>query len=82
MKLSDDADDIDLDLTLEKYSITKTFLVKILTNLSLPSGLRPNQYLTPGALDRLVLASGGAIGKYPTRFGRKELTTSTCHGAL
>ena len=34
MKISDDADEIDLDLTLEKYSLAKDFLVKIITNFA------------------------------------------------
>jgi len=59
MKLSDDADEIDLDLTLEKYALTKRFLEKILDNLSETVNVRVNQFLTEGALDRLVLASGG-----------------------
>lgn len=33
MKVGDDADEIDLDLTLEKYSLAKQFLVKILTKI-------------------------------------------------
>src|SRR5207249_607019 len=32
MKLGDDAEEIDLDVTLEKYDLTKRFLVKILEN--------------------------------------------------
>jgi len=60
MKLGDDADEIDLDLTLEKYSLAKEFLRKILTNFASSSGVMPlTQFLTDGALDRLVLASGG-----------------------
>lgn len=34
MKIVDDADEIDLDLTLEKYSLAKGFLTKILTNFA------------------------------------------------
>lgn len=60
MKLGDDADDIDLDLTLEKYDITKKFLMKILQNLSSAAGFASTgQFLTKTGLDRLVLASGG-----------------------
>lgn len=60
IKLGDDADDIDLDLTLEKYSLAKQFLVKILN--SFVGDCKPistKQILTDGAIDRLVLASGG-----------------------
>jgi hypothetical protein len=63
VKLGDDADEIDLDLTLEKYSFAKDFLTKVLTsfvadcgNLSIP------QILNEGAIDRLVLAAAGSFG--------------------
>ena len=60
MKLGDDADEIDLDLTLEKYSLAKEFLRKILQNLARSVGLSDKlDFLTDTGLDRLVLASGG-----------------------
>lgn len=59
VKLGDDADEINLDLTLEKYSITKNFLTTIISNLSSECGLEVSEYLTDGAVDRLVLACGG-----------------------
>lgn len=59
MKIGDDADEINLDLTLEKYRTTKDFLVKILTRLAAECDLKPLDFLTDGTLDRLVLASGG-----------------------
>ena len=34
VKLGDDADAIDLDLTLEKYALAKDFLLKVLENFS------------------------------------------------
>jgi hypothetical protein len=59
VKLADDADEIDLDLSLEKYSLAKDLLAKVLKsfvndcdNLSIP------KILNEGAIDRLVLASG------------------------
>jgi hypothetical protein len=52
LKLGDDADEIDLDLTLEKYSLAKEFLTKILKSF-VP------KILNDGAIDRLVIASGG-----------------------
>jgi len=71
MKIDDDADQIDLDLTLEKYGLAKAFLVKLLRSffdtLSL-SGV--SDYLTDGALDRLVLASGGVARDFLSIFGR------------
>jgi len=60
VKLADDADEIDLDLTLEKYSLAKDFLTKVLKNfVSGCDNLSIPQILNEGAIDRLVLASGG-----------------------
>jgi hypothetical protein len=59
MKLGDDAEEIDLDVTLEKYDLTKRFLLKILENFAKEVGLSLDDFLTDGARDRLVLASGG-----------------------
>jgi hypothetical protein len=60
MKLGDDADEIDLDLTLEKYSLAKDFLRKVLQNLAKSVGFTERLvFLTDTGLDRLVLASGG-----------------------
>jgi hypothetical protein len=58
-KLGDDADEINLDITLEKYRTAKQFLTKVLTEISEEHNLRPLDFLTDGAVDRLVLASGG-----------------------
>lgn len=70
MKLGDDAEEIDLDLTLEKYQITKEFLTKILTNLTAPTSLRIDDLMTYGAIDRLVLASGGVARDFLSIFRR------------
>jgi hypothetical protein len=60
VKLGDDADEIDLDLTLEKYSLAKDFLQKVLQNLAASVGFaQRDEFLTDTGLDRLVLASGG-----------------------
>jgi hypothetical protein len=59
VKLDDDADAIDLDLTLEKYALAKEFLVKVTKNLAQTVGLSIEDFLTDGAIDRLVIASGG-----------------------
>jgi hypothetical protein len=71
VKLGDDADEIDLDLTLEKYSLAKDFLTKVLRsfvndcgNLSIPL------ILNEGAIDRLVLASGGVVRDFLAIFRR------------
>ena len=70
MKLGDDAEEIDLDLTLEKYTITKEFLTKILSNLMTPIGLTTEDLMTYGAIDRLVLASGGVARDFLSIFRR------------
>lgn len=70
MKLGDDAEEIDLDLTLEKYAITKDFLTKILSNLMTPVGLKTQDLMTEGAIDRLVLASGGVARDFLSIFRR------------
>jgi hypothetical protein len=69
VKLGDDADEINLDLTLEKYPLARNFLRDILTNFSDPIGMRPRtRFLTEDALDRLVLASGGVARDFLTIF--------------
>ena len=71
VKLPDDADEIDLDLTLEKYSLAKDLLTKVLKsfvndcdNLTIP------QILNEGAIDGLVLASGGLARDFLAIFRR------------
>ena len=80
LKIGDDADDIDLDLTLEQYSLAKTFLVKILqgflnecADLSIPG------ILNDGAIDRLVLASGGVARDFLGIF-RRSIDTARERG--
>lgn len=69
MKLADDADEIDLDLTLEKYSLAKGFLTKVLTNFATTATVgRLDGFLTDGALDRLVLACGGVARDFLSIF--------------
>lgn len=70
MKLGDDAEEIDLDLTLEKYAITKEFLTKILSNLMSSIDLKIENLMTDGAIDRLVLASGGVARDFLSIFRR------------
>jgi hypothetical protein len=68
VKLGDDAEEIDLDLTLEKYVLAKDFLVKVLNNLAQTVGLASDQFLTDGAIERLVLASGGVARDFLSIF--------------
>jgi hypothetical protein len=71
MKLGDDADEVDLDLTLEKYSLAKEFLSKILNSFASEAGVSPlKSCLTDGAQDRLVLASGGVARDFLSIFRR------------
>lgn len=71
MKIDDDAGEIDLDLTLEKYALAKAFLTKILTNFAASAGVgRLNSFLTDGAVDRLVLACGGVARDFLSIFRR------------
>jgi hypothetical protein len=71
MKLGDDADEVDLDLTLEKYSLAKEFLSKILNNFASEADVKPlASFLTDGAQDRLVLASGGVARDFLSIFRR------------
>jgi hypothetical protein len=70
VKLGDDADAIDLDVTLEKYALAKDFLLKVLENFSVTVSLTLKNFITDGALDRLVLASGGVARDFLTIFRR------------
>lgn len=71
LKLGDDADKIDLDLTLEKYKTTKDFLLRILRNFANEAALGSmGSFITPGAIDRLVIASGGVARDFLSIFRR------------
>ncbi|HVV79449.1 MAG TPA: hypothetical protein VHD59_07535 [Pseudolabrys sp.] len=70
MKIGDDAESIDLDVTLEKYDLTKKFLLRILDQFARQSGLKLEDILTDGARDRLVLASGGVARDFLSIFRR------------
>ncbi|HLF79224.1 MAG TPA: hypothetical protein VJB57_17220 [Dehalococcoidia bacterium] len=71
VKLGDDADEIDLDLTLEKYRLAKQFLTNILQEVALGVGVTQiRTLLAPTAVDRLVLASGGVARDFLGLFRR------------
>ena len=71
LKLGDDADDIDLDITLEKYKIARTFLLQILDNLLREVSLPGHEnLLVEGGTGRLVLACGGVARDFLTIFRR------------
>jgi hypothetical protein len=79
-KLGDDADEINLDITLEKYRTAKEFLTTILGEISDEHSLEPMDFLTPGALDRLVLASGGVARDFLS-IGNKAISVARERGA-
>lgn len=70
MKLGDDADEIDLDLTLEKYGLTKEFLFAVLGAFAKDAKVDLEAILAEGSRDRLVLASGGVARDFLTIFRR------------
>jgi hypothetical protein len=70
VKIGDDADDIDLDVTLEKYLTTKAFLFRILDKFAQECSVRLSDILTDGARDRLIIASGGVARDFLTLFRR------------
>lgn len=71
VKLGDDADEIDLDLTLEKYRLTKEFLMSVLQGIAADGGFTQiHDLLAPTAVDRLVLASGGVARDFLGVFRR------------
>jgi hypothetical protein len=71
VKLGDDAEEIDLDLTLEKYRLTKEFLMNVLHGIATNAGFTQiRDLLAPTAIDRLVLASGGVARDFLALFRR------------
>jgi hypothetical protein len=79
VKLGDDADSIDLNLTLEKYSLTKEFLSKVLRSFAQDCQVEVSDILNEGAIDRLVLASGGVARDFLAIF-RKAVTVARERG--
>lgn len=71
VKLGDDAEEIDLDLTLEKYTLARNFLNKVLKNfVSECEGLKVSDIVNEGGIERLVLASGGVARDFLAIFRR------------
>lgn len=80
LKTGDDADEIDLDLTLEKFGLTKNFLVNVLDGfVNECEGLQLHEVLNDGAIDRLVLASGGVARDFLAIF-RKAVDVARQRG--
>jgi len=60
VKLGDDAKEINIDISLEKFSTLKVFMQKILSNLmSETPPISVSGILNATAIDRLIIASGG-----------------------
>lgn len=71
LKLGDDADDIDLDLTLENFTTSREFLKKILCSYIYEAKATDiDELLAEGGIDRIVLASGGVTRDFLGIFRR------------
>jgi hypothetical protein len=80
LKLGDDCDDIDLDITLEKYEIARKFLLQILDQIIHEAGIDGHSaILADGGIERLVLASGGVARDFLTIF-RKAIDVARERG--
>jgi hypothetical protein len=64
-----------LDVTLEKYDVTKAFLLKLLNQFAVEASVSLPSVLADGARDRLVLASGGVARDFLTIF--QSINTSS-----
>ena len=71
VKIGDDIDEINLDLTLEKFSLSKSFLSSVL-EIYIKETKAPiiSELLVDGAIDRLVLSSGGVARDFLGLFRR------------
>jgi len=79
MKIGDDADIVDLDLTLDQYDQAKKFLLNILQRFCDDAGVDVKAILADGARDRLVLASGGVARDFLSIF-RKSVEVARERG--
>ncbi|HKW96840.1 MAG TPA: hypothetical protein VJN43_03860 [Bryobacteraceae bacterium] len=71
VKIGDDVEEIDLDVTLEKYGTAKQFLVDVLQGIADEIGFGSiDIILAPTAVDRLVLACGGVARDFLALFRR------------
>jgi len=69
MKLGDDCDDIDLDITLAKFEIARKFLLQVLDQIIEEARLKGHDaILASGGIVRLVLASGGVARNFLSIF--------------
>ena len=69
MKLADDCDDIDLDITLAKFEIARRFLLQVLNQIIKEVEIKDHDViLADGGVVRLVLASGGVARDFLSIF--------------
>ena len=59
-----DAGEVSLDITLERFSAAQTFLEQVLAGLCTPLGISLDDLITEGGRKRLVLGSGGVARDY------------------
>ena len=64
MEPGHDADQIALDVTLERFEPAKDFLEKVLGGITEKVGVEVNSLITEGGRERLVLAAGGVARDY------------------
>ncbi len=82
MKLADDCDDIDLDITLAKFEIARRFLLQVLDLIINEAGIRGHDaILADGGVVRLVLASGGVARDFLSIF-RKAVDVARERGRM
>ncbi|WP_355662290.1 hypothetical protein [Halomonas salifodinae] len=86
LKIGDDADDINLDLTLEKFSSSREFLMKLLKSYAKDAEAPDiGAFIADGGIDRLVIASGGVTRDFLGLFrrsideARERLTQNSAH---
>lgn len=71
LKLGDDADELNLDFTLEKFSVSKRFLKSVLESYIESASAPPfSDFIADGGLDRLVISSGGVTRDFLGIFRR------------
>lgn len=64
MEPGHDADQIALDVTLERFESARVFLEQVLAGITENVGVKVEALITDGARERLVLASGGVARDY------------------
>lgn len=81
LKLGDDAEEIDLDLTLEKFQTAKRFLMAVAGSIADECEVDMRVVLNEGARDRLALASGGVARDF-LGILRKSVAIAVEHGDM